>query len=33
MSEILTDRQREVLECIRQHLQDTGMAPTRAQIA
>lgn len=33
MSEILTDRQREVLECIRQHLQDTGMAPTRAEIA
>ena len=32
MSEILTDRQREVLECIRQHLQDTGMAPTRAEI-
>ncbi|MDF1629438.1 MAG: transcriptional repressor LexA [Alcanivoracaceae bacterium] len=33
MSEILTDRQRQVLECIRQHLQDTGMAPTRAEIA
>ncbi len=33
MSDALTDRQREVLECIRQHLQDTGMAPTRAEIA
>ena len=33
MSDILTDRQREVLECIRQHLQETGMAPTRAEIA
>lgn len=33
MSDILTDRQREVLDCIRQHLQDTGMAPTRAEIA
>jgi len=33
MSDILTDRQRQVLECIRQHLQETGMAPTRAEIA
>jgi repressor LexA len=33
MSDILTDRQREVLDCIRRHLQDTGMAPTRAEIA
>lgn len=33
MSESLTDRQREVLDCIRRHLQDTGMAPTRAEIA
>ncbi|PKM22233.1 MAG: LexA repressor [Gammaproteobacteria bacterium HGW-Gammaproteobacteria-14] len=33
MSEALTSRQRAVLECIRQHLQDTGMAPTRAEIA
>lgn len=33
MSDALTDRQREVLQCIRQHLQDTGMAPTRAEIA
>jgi repressor LexA len=33
MSEALTDRQRAVLDCIRQHLQDTGMAPTRAEIA
>ena len=33
MSDALTDRQREVLDCIRQHLQDTGMAPTRAEIA
>lgn len=33
MSDTLTDRQREVLDCIRQHLHDTGMAPTRAEIA
>lgn len=33
MSEQLTDRQRRVLDCIRQHLSDTGMAPTRAEIA
>lgn len=33
MSELLTDRQRNVLDCIRQHLNDTGMAPTRAEIA
>jgi len=33
MSDILTDRQREVLDCIRTHLRETGMAPTRAEIA
>lgn len=33
MTDTLTDRQREVLDCIRQHVQDTGMAPTRAEIA
>lgn len=33
MSDALTERQREVLDCIRRHLQDTGMAPTRAEIA
>lgn len=33
MSDILTDRQREVLDCIRKHLRETGMAPTRAEIA
>jgi len=33
MSDILTDRQKEVLDCIRTHLRETGMAPTRAEIA
>lgn len=33
MSDTLTDRQREVLDCIREHLHETGMAPTRAEIA
>ena len=33
MSDILTERQQEVLDCIRTHLRDTGMAPTRAEIA
>lgn len=33
MADILTERQRAVLNCIREHLQETGMAPTRAEIA
>lgn len=33
MSDTLTGRQREVLDCIREHLHETGMAPTRAEIA
>lgn len=33
MSDTLTSRQREVLDCIREHLHETGMAPTRAEIA
>lgn len=33
MSEGLTERQQQVLDCIRSHLMDTGMAPTRAEIA
>lgn len=33
MSDTLTDRQHQVLDCLRQHLRDTGMAPTRAEIA
>lgn len=33
MTDTLTDRQREVLDCIRRHVQETGMAPTRAEIA
>lgn len=33
MSDTLTGRQREVLDCIRKHLHETGMAPTRAEIA
>ena len=33
MTDTLTDRQREVLDCIRRNVQDTGMAPTRAEIA
>lgn len=30
---ILTDRQAEILDLIRSHLEDTGMPPTRAEIA
>lgn len=33
MSEKLTVRQQEVLDCIRQFQNDTGMAPTRAELA
>ena len=33
MSEKLTVRQQQVLDCIRQFQTDTGMAPTRAEIA
>lgn len=33
MSESLTNRQQQVLDCIRMHLNETGMAPTRAEIA
>lgn len=33
MSQLLTDRQQEVLDCIRSFIQETGMAPTRAEIA
>lgn len=33
MSDSLTDRQQQVLDCIRTHLNQTGMAPTRAEIA
>lgn len=33
MSQPLTDRQQEVLDCIRNFIQETGMAPTRAEIA
>jgi repressor LexA len=33
MSQILTSRQQEVLDCIRDFIRDTGMAPTRAEIA
>ena len=33
MSDGLTARQQQVLDCIRSHVQQTGMAPTRAEIA
>ena len=33
MSSKLTDRQQQVLDCIRECLSDSGMAPTRAEIA
>ncbi|WP_111656421.1 transcriptional repressor LexA [Isoalcanivorax indicus] len=33
MSDKLTFRQQQVLDCIRQFLSDTGMAPTRAELA
>ena len=33
MSTTLTDRQQQVLDCIRDFQRDTGMAPTRAEIA
>ena len=33
MSSKLTDRQQQVLDCIRECIADTGMAPTRAEIA
>lgn len=33
MSISLTDRQQQVLDCIRQFQRETGMAPTRAEIA
>ncbi|MDF1821852.1 MAG: transcriptional repressor LexA [Alcanivoracaceae bacterium] len=33
MSDGLTARQQQVLDCIRSHVQETGMAPTRAEIA
>ena len=33
MSSKLTERQQQVLDCIRECLADTGMAPTRAEIA
>ncbi|MCH8544740.1 MAG: transcriptional repressor LexA [Alcanivorax sp.] len=33
MSDTLTFRQQQVLDCIRQFISDTGMAPTRAELA
>lgn len=33
MSQALTQRQQQVLDCIRDFIRDTGMAPTRAEIA
>lgn len=33
MSDTLTFRQQQVLDCIRQFIADTGMAPTRAELA
>lgn len=33
MNDTLTERQQQVLDCIRRHLVQTGMAPTRAEIA
>lgn len=33
MSQLLTPRQQEVLDCIRDFIRDSGMAPTRAEIA
>lgn len=33
MSNTLTPRQQQVLDCIRDFIRDTGMAPTRAEIA